>query len=86
MPTPRSNLISGICGPRIYAIAGYDGFGNLVVNESYDPFANAWIPGEPPKPTASSEMSSQYSVTGADIYAIGEGIFGVSGPINEVFT
>ena len=86
MPTARSNLISGICGPSIYAIGGTpDGFSNLPTNEVYDPFLDAWGPA-PLKPSASSEMASQFIYSGVDIYAIGEGIMGVAGPINEVFT
>lgn len=87
MPTPRSNLISGICGERIYAIGGFDDFlGNLNVNQSYDPFTNSWSPLEPTKPTPSSEMASQFIYTGAEIFAIGSGIFGAAAAFNEVFT
>lgn len=85
MPTARSNLISGICGSRIFAIGGYNG-GNIAVNESYDPFTDMWAPGQPSKPTAASEMASQSISTGTEIFAIGSGLGGTSGIPNEVFT
>ena len=87
VPTPRSNLISGICGSRIYAIGGFDGASLVALNQSYDPFTDSWSAPEPPKPTPAAEIASQFIYTGTDIYAIG-GVLpnGPPGSMNEVFT
>jgi N-acetylneuraminic acid mutarotase len=86
MPTRRSNLVSGICGSRIYAIGGDDGGGFLDLNEAYDPIANAWNVPQPSKPTATAGLASQLVYTGTDIYAIAGSLQnGPPGTVNEVF-
>ncbi len=86
MPTPRSNLIAGVCGGKLWAIGGFNGFENLSTNEAYDPGTDTWFPGQPAIPTGRSELSSEAISTGADIFAIGSGIFGQAGSDNQMFT
>ena len=86
VPTPRSNLIAGVCGGLIYAIGGFDGSANLDTNEAYDPVADAWSAPQSAKPTPASEIAASAISTGSDIFAIGSGIFGLAGGVNEVFT
>jgi hypothetical protein len=75
MPTPRSNLVSGVCGRRIYAIGGIDpSDAPTTLNESYDPVADTWTTPEPPKPGFGAAMPSQSIYTGRDIFTTGSRI------------
>ena len=87
MPTPRSNLLAGICNGNIHAIGGYDGnLGEFTVNEAYDPLTNTWSVGWSPLPNERSELMTQGTWTGAEIFALGDGMFGVGGKAHNVYT
>jgi len=85
MPTARSNAIAGVCGGDIYVIGGYNGSANLSANERYNPISDSWTFSSA-KPTPASEMASTIVSSGAEIYAIGSGIFGAASSLNERFT
>ncbi|TMF08446.1 MAG: hypothetical protein E6I38_07415, partial [Chloroflexi bacterium] len=85
IPTARSNAIAGVCGGDIYVVGGYNGSSNLSANDRYDPISNSWS-ASLAKPTPASEMASTTVTSGAEIYAIGNGIFGAGSAVNERFT
>ena len=86
MPTPRSNLLAGICGNQIHAIGGYNGFNEYDINEALDLSTLAWTAGWAKMVTPISEFMTQGIYTGAEIFAIGEGIFGQGGQEHAVYT
>lgn len=86
MPTPRSNSLAGFCGGRIHVIGGYTGTNEVAVNEAYDPLTNTWSTGYMPLPGPRSEFMTAVTFTGQEIYAIGDGIFGVGGNVHDVYT
>jgi len=82
MPTPRGAAMAAVLGNRIAVFGGYDGgaVGNLAVTEVYDPGTDTWSSG-PALTTAASEMAAGVVSDGSRAFAIGSGIFGVSGTI-----
>ncbi|PZC45477.1 MAG: N-acetylneuraminic acid mutarotase [Chloroflexi bacterium] len=86
MPTPRSNLLAGICNNQIHAIGGFNGFDEYNINEALDLTTMTWTMGWARMPTPISEFMTQGIYTGAEIFAIGEGIFGQGGQEHAVYT
>jgi len=84
MPTPRQDMIAGVCGATIYTIGGSGAGGNVATNENYNPFTNTWSPA-PAKPSADARLASQSISSGLEIYAIG-GTGTAPSTANEVFT
>ncbi len=82
MPTPRGAAMAGVIGDKIAVFGGYNGQ-NLSITELYDPANGTWTAG-PEMVLPASEFAQGVTFDERGIYAIGSGIFGVSGRVVQV--
>src|SRR5262249_14364744 len=86
MPTARAAAMAGVFQGRIAVFGGFDpNAGNLKVTEFYDPINNSWSAG-PDMVMPASEIAQGVLSNSSEVYSIGSGIFGVSGPVVQVLT
>jgi hypothetical protein len=79
MPTARGAAMAGVIAGKIAVFGGVGAsLTDLAVTELYDPATDTWQPG-PDMASPASEIAQGVTSDGTQIFAIGSGIFGVSG-------
>ncbi len=80
MPTARGAAMAGVIAGKIAVFGGVDAtLTDLAATEFYDPVTDRWQPG-PDMASPASEIAQGVTSDGTQIFAVGSGIFGVSGP------
>jgi len=82
MPTARGAAMAGACAGVLVVFGGFDGAtgATFSTTEIYNPVTDSWTTG-PQMPFPANEIAQGMTSSGTQIFSVGTGIFGASGPV-----